>query len=272
MIRALVWALLLAAVVAAPARAQDRVAPARSAYFEVDFARARSLLDALIADPAATRSELAQAYALRATIESTMAEGDAARADLDAAVWLDPRVAAPEGAPPEVVAELDVVRRSHGALSVTLVMPERLSARERAEVRAAAVGDPIASLSLSCAAGAQHWASDHASAPLDVELEEAGTLACDAVARARSGAVLDSVHGEVVAEPAAEEVVVVAPRPDPLPHEDHTPRSQTPVDPLALGLGIGGAVLAVAALGIGLGVALSPATTSDVGLIRIVGF
>ncbi len=265
-------------LVSAPATAQDRLADARAAYFDVDLARARTLLGDLVADPSATRAELAECHAWLGAIEAMLGDDDVAARHVDTAVWLEPGVQPPEGAPPQVDALFERARAAHGETRVELglELPPQLEVGHVTEVLARVTGAPelMSTVSLSCGVGEERWSSE-GPGPLALEVLPSGpgTLECEAIGRVSSGAIVVRARaGRPVISSAAATVVL-----EPDPSERHVPPLELPPrdpgnDELAIGLGVGAAILLLATGSVVIGVLLSPSTTSEIGVIRVVGF
>lgn len=249
LVLACLGALLLA--MPAAASAQDGLSEARAAFDAAEFETALAQLDTLDASDALSVDEVAAFLTLRAEVHFALGDAAAMEADLRALLALAPDARLPDTAPPELSEAAERARSE--ALPLPTVRTEASPIAGGVRLRADIVAD---------GAGLARRARLHARSPgeawreVEEELEVTGpSVEYWAEALGPGGVVL------------AQEGSAAAPR------RWGSATGGGELDPLVLGLSLGGAAAAVLIVGIVAGVAASgPSDRTQPGLPVLVSF
>jgi len=270
-----VAACALSAIVlwAAPAGAQslDR---ARQLYMEADFRGAADAFEEVLAAEELQLEVAAAAHGALAALRLMLGDEATARSHAEAAVALDPEVAAPDGAPESAGALLREVAATTEAAVLAIEAEEPLTGGEEASVSARLTPAPrllVAELRLACESDG--GVADERGPPPVVRLAvrvDGTAVRCQAAAVSTGGAPLLSVARdfELRSDPPEEVVAAVEGPVDDEPRDEPTddPEPQPPWQGwLWVGIGAGALVL-VAVVTVVLVLTLAPG--GDVVLIE----
>lgn len=184
---------LVSLCITTSASAQSAAA-GRIAYLEARFEESAVTFEQIVANPDASRADLALAHRYLAALAAATGELDAARAHVRIAAFLDPDASLPEGAPPELQATVDEIVARGMVAEVSLLVRTGADGSLRVTARSPA-GPEGATHALSLRCGERE-------SEVEVVPEESASVTLASVLPGRCSAALHAPSGAVLARAA----------------------------------------------------------------------
>jgi hypothetical protein len=224
--------MVLVSALSAAAEAQD-LERARRLYLRARFEDAIQAFEAVLARPEMFVEEAVEAHRHLAVLHAVLGDVGEARLQAQVAVALDPAVAPPEGAPPEVEQLFATAREELGGRRAEVtIAADPFGRGDEVEVRATLDPAPPAlasEISLRCESGRD--SAEERGPPPSVELRvraERDRIRCRAAAHTESGASLLTANTELEAGSDAERSVEASLEVDDEVDDDGDGRSPLP--------------------------------------------